>query len=524
VVRHAPAAGARAAALSAHAVAIAQFRRALRFGEHLTDAQSAEMLEAMSYELFLTNRLGEAYDARLEAIQLRDAAGDQLRGGDDRRYLSRVAWFLGQVADAWEHARAAVDILEPLGEGHELAMAWGNMGHLHMIAQELDDALDWGGRALQLGRRLGDPEVECYTLNNIGSAELVAGREEGRDKLLESLRIAKRHQMQEHIDRALFNLGEAALAHHQYGLAEEYLVECLEYTLSCDLERCQLLADASRAVARLESGDWGGAERMARIVVDHPRVSPHGRIVASCVLARLAFRRGGPGGDDLLAEAAGLAELSGELARLLPVAATAAEAAWLAGDNAAAAEAARRPYPLALEREDTWAIGELAAWQARAGELEVPPTMAAEPFRLEIIGRPAAAAGAWDALGNPYQAALCRAASDDASELRAAHRRLLALGASATTSLVANRLRALGAPVPRGPRATTSAHPAHLTEREAEIAELLAAGLTNRDIGHRLVISEKTVGHHASAVLGKLGVRRRAEVGAALAGHRSVST
>lgn len=522
VVRYAGEAARRAAALSAHSVAIAQFQRALRFFERLAPRERADVLETMAYEMFLTNRLDDAYEARHAAITLRKELGDALRLGDDYRYLSRVAWFRGIGQEAWDAAREAIRILEPLGEGRELAMAWGNMSHLHMIAQDRREAVAWGERALELGRQLDDPEVIAYTLNNIGSAELATGEEAGRDKLLESLRIAKEHAMQEHIDRALFNLGESDLARHEYASAERYLQECLEYTLSCDLERCQLLADAGRALVRLELGEWDKAEHIARQVVEHPRVSPHGSLIAQCVLARLRFRRAEPGGEELLGEASRSASLSGELARLSVTAATRAEAAWLDGRTAEAAAAAAEVYPMALERDDPWVIGELAVWQWRAGDLREVPENAAEPYRLEMLGDALGAAAAWELRGNPYQAAVCRAASDNVDDLLAARATLLELGATATARLVAERLRARGASVPRGPRAATRANLAHLTDREAEIAELMAAGMTNREIADRLVISEKTVGHHVSAVLAKLGVSRRAQVATALLEHRPV--
>jgi DNA-binding NarL/FixJ family response regulator len=63
----------------------------------------------------------------------------------------------------------------------------------------------------------------------------------------------------------------------------------------------------------------------------------------------------------------------------------------------------------------------------------------------------------------------------------------------------------------RGPRATTRAHPAGLTRRESEILELLGQALSNPEIGERLFVSPKTVEHHVSAILGKLGVAARDE-------------
>ena len=62
---------------------------------------------------------------------------------------------------------------------------------------------------------------------------------------------------------------------------------------------------------------------------------------------------------------------------------------------------------------------------------------------------------------------------------------------------------------PRGPRAVTRAAPAGLTAREQEVLALLADGLADREISDRLFISERTVHHHVSAVLSKIGVSSR---------------
>ena len=66
--------------------------------------------------------------------------------------------------------------------------------------------------------------------------------------------------------------------------------------------------------------------------------------------------------------------------------------------------------------------------------------------------------------------------------------------------------------VARGPYGHVKEDPLGLTQRERQIAEMLAASLSNAQIAQRLQRSERTVAHHVSAVLAKLGVRTRTEV------------
>ena len=48
-----------------------------------------------------------------------------------------------------------------------------------------------------------------------------------------------------------------------------------------------------------------------------------------------------------------------------------------------------------------------------------------------------------------------------------------------------------------------------LTERELDVLQLVAKGLSNREVASRLDISHRTVSTHLSSVYGKLGVRTR---------------
>ena len=73
---------------------------------------------------------------------------------------------------------------------------------------------------------------------------------------------------------------------------------------------------------------------------------------------------------------------------------------------------------------------------------------------------------------------------------------------------LARERRAWGA---AGPAAGDEGNPANLTPRELEVLLLVAQGLRNAEVARRLVLSERTVAHHVSSILRKLGVRGRAE-------------
>jgi DNA-binding CsgD family transcriptional regulator len=243
-----------------------------------------------------------------------------------------------------------------------------------------------------------------------------------------------------------------------------------------------------------------------------PGASVPQQIVARVTGGLLAIRTGDEErGRQLLDEALAQARPTGELQRLAPVAAARAEAAWLRRAPAAIDAETAAAIELAAEREQPWELGELSVWRARAG-LRSPAGAVAPPFAAELAGDPVRAARLWDELGCPYDAALARIQANDEPRLREALAELQGLGALPAARLVSRRLRELGVrDIPRGPQPATTANPGALTPREREVLTLLAQGLRNVEIAERLVLSTRTVDHHVSSILGKLGARTRGE-------------
>ena len=508
VLRYAPPAAARAAGLGAYREAAAQYERALRFGDRLAPGERAELLEARSRACYVTDQNDAAIEAIEEALALRRGLGQPLAEGDDVRWLSQILWCPGYTSRAERAALDAVELLELQAPGPELAWAYANLAAAYSAAARGEEAVGWGKRALALAERLGETETAVHALATIGACEGAA------EKLERSLERSLRAGLDEQVGRAFILVIGAGVEQRRHDLALRHLDAGIQFTSDRGLERDRLYLVAWRARMELDQGRWAEAADSAEAVLRVPRTSITPRIGALVVLGLVRARRGDPGWRSPLAEAWALGEPTGELPRFGYVAAARAEAAWLAGDPAAVAEAAEYALPHARERGWGRLVGELADWSRRAG-LPVDTTGVAEPYTLQLAGEWRRAAERWEEIGCPYEAALALAESADERDVRRAIDELQRLGARPAAKIVARRMRERGVRrVPRGPYARTRENPAGLTARELEVLALLAEGLRNAQIADRLVVSEKTVSHHVSAVLRKLDVASRGEAGA----------
>jgi DNA-binding CsgD family transcriptional regulator len=419
-------------------------------------------------------------------------------------------WAAGDGVAASRAGDEAVALLEPLGPSRGLAHAYATRAQLLMLAQRDEEAVAVGERAIALARELGDDATLVHAQTTVGSAlAYLHGVEAGDELLLEAIRLGRAVGADEQVCRAAVNIAWTAIDWHRLDRAEDDCATALAFADELENRAFRLYSLSTRARLHVVCGRWDAAVADAEEVLAQAEGPAVAREPALVCLGLVEGRRGQARADGLLAEAAEMARMTGELQRLRPVACAIAELAWLRGDPGAVDEATREPYALALEVGNAWDLGELASWRWRAGVLAEAPDCA-EPFRLLLAGEPLAAAESWRELGDRYQAALCLCDSDEPEALVEALSIADELGAEAFAPRLRRRLRELGLSVPRGPRPSTRANPVGLTARQLEILALVGTGATNAEIARLLFLTPKTVEHHVGAVLAKLGVTTRA--------------
>jgi DNA-binding CsgD family transcriptional regulator/tetratricopeptide (TPR) repeat protein len=512
VLEFALAAGDFAAGLGSHREAAYQYGRAVPYADLLDRDGQIDLLRKRASECFLTDEQHSAIDAWQRLVEL-------LRQVDRPRELAdallRYVRSLTTVGDH-VHAPALIDeaiaVVRDLAATPELAVAL--VMHAVVCASQTDraQAVAEAERAVALAREVGDPHVLAYTLNSLGCCMVEDGDSHGESMLRESLRIALEHDLDDDAARGYNNLVYVTTAARRFDDVLALLEDGMRFTTDHDLNGSFLCLMASRVTLLLDLGQWAAAEAEANELLYVRDTARASRMEPLCVLGLLAARRGDREvAWRLLDEArehvseAQILDYDGHIA-------LARGEVHLLEDDAAAVEAAVRPaYDEALRLGHRDYLGLLSLLLWRAGLLDEAPAGALEAARLSISGQPRAAAAIWRSEGLPYQAAWALLDSDDEVDVREARAMFDRLGAPVLVERSDTALRSLGAKVPRGARASTRANVGGLTDREVEVLDLLDDGLRNAEIATRLHLSEKTVGHHVSAILAKLGVSSRLE-------------
>lgn len=506
VQRFAPSAAAKAARLGSHREAAAQFERALRFPPVGDARRLAELYDSLADELTYIDRWPESASARESALELWRSVSDDRHEGEDQRRLSAVMWRLCRGPESQAALRRAVELLAPLGPNAELARGYAAYA-FELWATDAAAALEMLDRARTMADELGDPDLRSDVSNNLACA-LFLRREDWVPVMREALHIALDGGAPSQAGRAYANAYTFFAADFRFAEGERFWAEGIEFCDERDIMTYSTCLRGHRAIALMDLGTWDEAAAMAQRVLA-TEASPVNLITSQVTLGLVRARRSLPGAMELLDAAVAEGEGVDEAEWIALTRVARAEAHWLAGDTLAAlADIERaRARVTAMEFHEDAMVG---LWEQRllggARLVGRPPS----PYDVQLTGSATEAAATWTELGCPYHAAV--ALFDEGSEesLRQALVVLDGLGATATAQVVRRRMRDLGVrSVPVGVRATTRQSPAGLTRREHEVLELVCEGHTNDEIARHLFLSVKTVDHHVSAVLGKLGVPSR---------------
>ena len=512
VLRHAPAAADQAARAGAYREAAAQYARALRFGADLPLGERATLLEGRARACYLADDQREAIAMIREAIECRRIQGAPLEEARALTELTDYLWCRGYNGEADLTVARASTLAAGRPEQREHAYVVHTEALQALHAGDVDECLDRASRALEIGERFGDLGIAGHARVTIGSATARRDLDEGLRMLEEAVETARRDGEREVAARGMNALVFRPMPWERHDLVETYIDAAIEYCTehTQDLWRINVLAVAARWA--LDRGRWDDAAGHALAVIDDPRESPWTHHEALCVLALVRARRGDPGARDALEQAAAVGVPLEERFAHVDLAAARAEITWLERSPSDVDSATAEMLSAASEDEDRDAAYRLLFWRRLAGLSVEVPRDERGPYGLALSDRWEGAAAEWTRRGCPYEASLALAQTGSVVDLRHAHAELQRIGARPLATVVARELRGLGIrDLPRGPRATTRANLAELTTRELEVLALVAEGLRNADIAERLYVSRRTVDHHVSAILRKLGAGSRGE-------------
>ncbi|MDT7574763.1 MAG: hypothetical protein QOH17_1096 [Pseudonocardiales bacterium] len=516
VIAYAPLAAAAATAAGAIRQAAALYEEALA-RDGLPLAQRAELQQLLARALFSADRRHDAVAAAAQAVAFYERLGDQARLGMALATLALQQWSDLQTDEALGSARRAVALLDGGPDSPELAFVLIQLAVLLVNLDRDDEAFAAADAGLAVEGRLGTSLSRVRGLIYRGRARAHLGDEAGVDELVSGLQLALDVDDGENVSLGYLNLLSLLWRLGRYAELQVRVGEAAEYTSTRDFLTATRAMQTFGHRLQVMRGEWAAAEEGLRWVLADS--DTHGMLGRQALptLALLAVRQGRPDAEERLAAARENAEQAHNLHALVPTAVAWAEQGWVTGRPELGA-LARSLLPRVESRGRERDRGELTRWLRRLGDRLGPFPGCPEEYAAELRGDWRAAADAWAALDAPYERALELVESGEPEPMLEGLAVLDALGAGPAAAVARRRLRAAGVTqVPRGPQAATRADPAGLTGRQQEILALMAEGLTNAEIAARLVLSVRTVDHHVSAVLTKLGVSSRREAIARMA-------
>lgn len=454
----------------------ANVRAALGFALEAADAELALAIGAPLWRYWLYRGSGREGLTWLDTALALDPPPSAVVGAAWEA-AGDLAEVIGDLPGSAERTNRAIDVYAECGLPERLPSAWNSLAHVEREFGHLDRARDLHTRALAEARHRGDARMEASALNGLGAvASRAADPEQASGWFTQALALIRELGDQDGAAVVAGNVAivrttlgdlDGAIAIHADVLANTHEDSPHRVNTLVNLAECEILAGRlDDATVHLDRADELAAQRG----------QPHLQMIVAHHRALLAEHRG-------------------QIGAALQLLVDGLEPALRDRRPLDVAELVERSAVLAAELGDTELAGRaLAAARAARAHTDTQPTPDAARL-AESLGESAPAAAAapsgqqvdWSGAAAAYVAELAVAATRYRDRVRA-------------EPDTADQLHALG-----------------LTEREAEVARMLVARLTDSEIGATLHIATRTVGAHVSAVLRKLGVPSRRDVASRLA-------
>ncbi|MEU4394043.1 AAA family ATPase [Kribbella sp. NPDC023855] len=465
-------------------------------------AARARIRDEYARDLHRAQRLTEATELVHETVSLLEHEGESAALVESLVRLSQHLQMAGDNKGALTAVDRAAGLAEPMESETAQAVVSTYRGMLLAQTGQWHEALVVLGRARDLASAVGRTDLLTLCLAYLGTVRANSGDPRGVVQLRGGLRTALESGDADGAAAVYANLAEVLFLHARFDELGACLDEARRFTEKQGLRSLTSPLEVYRALHSMRSGDPHGAEwRLFRLLSASEGLGSV-RLYSLPFYARLLARRGElEAAEPFLADSWREAWRQGSPIGILYSALARAEWAWLSGRADVAEEIRARVSTDALPQGLDHLVGEMYRYLFLAGastemiDGQAGSHYVAGPDQLPRI------------LGDPYEEAISLICDGSPNAIRRAVSLLEKLGAVAAVRLVSKRPEK---PTGRGEHTPDGAAiDASLTRRQREVLELLVQGLTNAEIARTLVVSVRTVDHHVSAILARLGVRSR---------------